>query len=58
MAQGRALTQALVLQMLGGNGKGNVTWSDHRTFDSRVGAEDRRAISQDTQDLLRAALGG
>ena len=55
MAHGR-LTQASILQMMLGGGKGAVTYNDHRRIDGRITAEDRRAIQRDTAALLQGLI--
>jgi hypothetical protein len=49
------LSQDTILRMMMGGG-GQVTYNDQRQFDSRVSAEDRRAIQQDTVEVLRNLL--
>lgn len=51
MAAGK-LTQASILKMMMGGGA-KVTYNDHRRIDGRITPEDRRAIRQDTAELLR-----
>jgi hypothetical protein len=44
------LTQDTLTRLFGGSG--GMTYNDHRSFDSKVSAEDRRAIQSDTRELL------
>lgn len=53
---GRRLSQNLILGLARGGGSGSVTYNDHRRFDSRLSAEDRRMIQQDTMSMLSGAF--
>jgi len=49
---GGRLTQEGILRAMLAGGQKNVTLNDHRRFDSRLSVEDRRAILQDTKQML------
>lgn len=55
---GRKLTQSSVMQLAGASNRTSVVWNDSRRFDSRLGANDRRMITNDTLDLLSSVVGG
>jgi hypothetical protein len=57
VAAGGRLTQTRMLNALAGRG-GNVTWNDHRRFDSRLSVADRRAIQQDNMATMASMFGG
>lgn len=56
---GGRLTQqrVLALAMMGG-GNQSVTYNDHRRFDSKLSASDRRVIQQDTRQIFEEVFGG
>lgn len=50
---GGQLTQSKLIQaLLGGRGRGEMTWNDHRRFDSRITPEERREIQRDNERTL------
>jgi hypothetical protein len=48
---GGQLTQQSLMRAIA-SGRGNVTWNDHRRFDSRLSLADRDAILEDTKQIL------
>ena len=53
-AIGGALSQSNIMRAMGG--QGTITVYDHRRFDSRLTAEDRRAIQADTIQTLKGLV--
>jgi hypothetical protein len=49
---GGRLNQERLIRALSNPGGASVTWNDHRRFDSKLSAEDRRAIRRDGEQML------
>jgi hypothetical protein len=57
-AKSNKLSQANILQLIGGGGGAAVTYNDHRRIDTRISTADRAAMNQDTRELIEAILLG
>lgn len=58
LAGGKLSQSGMISLMMGGGRGGSVTWNDHRRFDSKLSASDRRMTQQDTMTILAGALDG
>lgn len=53
---GGQLTQSKLIAAMSGGGQGRITWNDHRTFSGSISLEERRAITNDTLNVINGAM--